>query len=88
MLAIAEGVPGFGLTPDETILHKPVGGVVEEFQAIACTGEGITFPPPKHDVPLNHESPHQHWCGDCLVITAAAHRRECEPPRSPHPPGA
>ncbi|WP_331761609.1 hypothetical protein [Streptomyces cyaneofuscatus] len=45
MLAIPERVSGRGDTPDQTIWHKPIGRVVEEFQAIACgEEEGVTMP--------------------------------------------
>lgn len=66
MLAIRETV-----RPDvnETLWHKPVGHVVEEFQAIACSDtEGIAFPPPKQDVPLRLDKPGERWCPDCLAI--------------------
>ena len=41
MLATPERVPGLGHAPDQTIWHKPAGRVVEEFQPIACSDEGI-----------------------------------------------
>lgn len=68
MLATPERVLNYGRTPDETIWHKPVGRLIEEFQPIACSDKGITFPPPKRDLPLNHEAPHERWCPDCLAI--------------------
>lgn len=68
MLAIAERVPGTAGRGDTLIWHKPVGRVVEEFQAIACSSEeGITLPPAKRDVPLNLDTLGQSWCGNCLA---------------------
>ena len=70
MLAIAERVPGTNGRNDTLIWHKPIGRVVEEFQAIACSSEeGITLPPAKQDVPLNLDTPGQRWCDDCLTST-------------------
>ncbi|MFE9850374.1 hypothetical protein ACFYPN_16395 [Streptomyces sp. NPDC005576] len=68
MLAISERVPGYGRTPDQLIWHKPVGPVVEEFQPIACSEEGIVFPWPKREVPLRLDKPDESWCADCLLL--------------------
>lgn len=68
MLATPERVPSYGKAPDQLIWHKPVGQVVEEFQPIACSDEGIVFPPPKREVPLGLDKPNESWCTDCLVL--------------------
>ncbi|MFJ3439440.1 hypothetical protein ACIPMU_38735 [Streptomyces cyaneofuscatus] len=69
MLAIPERVSGRGGTPDQTIWHKPIGRVVEEFQAIACgEEEGVTMPWAKVEVPLRLTKEHEQWCPDCLAI--------------------
>lgn len=54
----------------ETLVwHKPVGRAVEEFQSIACSDtDGIVFPAPKKDVPLNLDEPGERWCPDCLAV--------------------
>lgn len=68
MLAIPEIIIGNGTEPDTTIWHKPIGRVVEDFQAIACSDdEGITLPPGKHNVPLDLDKPGERWCTGCLA---------------------
>jgi hypothetical protein len=70
MLAIAERVPGRDGHNDLLIWHKPVGRVVEEFQAIACSSEdGITMPPAKQDIPRRLDRKGERWCSDCLALT-------------------
>lgn len=65
MLAVAERVTQ-GMT-ETLVWHKPVGRVEEEFQAIACSDdEGITFPPPKREVPLRLDASGERWCAACL----------------------
>ncbi|GAA1065186.1 hypothetical protein [Streptomyces asiaticus] len=71
MIAVPERVRG----RDEDVLvwHKPVGRVVEEFQAIACSAdEGITMPGPKQNVPLHLDKPSERWCADCLKLARRA----------------
>lgn len=68
MLATPERVPGYGRAPDQMIWHKPAGRVVEEFQPIACSDEGIVFPWPKKDVSLRLDQPGESWCTDCLTL--------------------
>ncbi|MFD8088593.1 hypothetical protein [Streptomyces malaysiensis] len=69
MLAISERVPGTSDAPDKLIWHKPVGRIVEEFQAIACSDEeGITLPWAKRDVPLRLDKPGESWCPHCLKL--------------------
>ncbi|MEU5043251.1 hypothetical protein [Streptomyces griseorubiginosus] len=69
MLAIAERVLGQDSRGDTLIWHKPVGRVVEEFQAIACSAEdGITLPPAKQNVPISLDKPGERWCRDCLAL--------------------
>jgi hypothetical protein len=61
---------------DKLIWHKPVGRIVGEFQAIACSDtEGITFPAPKQDVSLTLDKPDERWCADCLALTRSSRRR-------------
>ncbi|MDL5199646.1 hypothetical protein [Streptomyces sp. ALI-76-A] len=69
MIAVPETVRGRG--EDTLIWHKPVGRVVEEFQAIACrSDEGIIMPSPKQNVSLSLGKPGERWCPDCLNRTA------------------
>ena len=70
MLAVAERIPGSRGEPDKIIWHKPVGRVVEEYQAIACSDtEGVTLPPSKKDVPLTLDKPGEQWCPTCRTPT-------------------
>jgi hypothetical protein len=77
MLAVPERVaPRTADQPEEVVWHKPIGRPVEEFQAIACSGEeGITFPPPKQNIPLRLNKPGERWCEPCLALTRAPRRR-------------
>ncbi|MGW4270891.1 hypothetical protein ACWEGQ_00640 [Streptomyces seoulensis] len=66
MLAVRERVQG------RIVWHKPVGRVVEEFQAIACSDtEGIVMPPPKENVPLSLNRMGESWCPNCLATIRA-----------------
>jgi uncharacterized protein (DUF2237 family) len=72
MLATPERIPGRGGGPDDLIWHKPVGRVVEDFQAIACSDEeGIVLPWSKRDVPLTLDEPGERWCPTCLTLARA-----------------
>lgn len=68
MLAIPERVPSYSSAPDQLVWHKSVDRVVEEFQPIACSDEGIVFPWPKQEVPLRLDKPNEAWCPDCLAL--------------------
>ncbi|MGW3387317.1 hypothetical protein [Streptomyces cinereoruber] len=69
MLAVSERVSGDTVFTEALIWHKPVGRVTEEFQPIACSDtDGISFPPPKQDVPLRLDVPGERWCPDCLAM--------------------
>lgn len=69
MLATPERVRGEGGRTEVVVWHKPVGRVVEEFQAIACSdSEGIVMPWPRKDVPLGLDKPGERWCEGCLAV--------------------
>ncbi|GHH30205.1 hypothetical protein [Streptomyces rubradiris] len=73
MLATPERIRGDGGLTEMLVWHKPVGRVIEEFQAIACSDtEGIVMPWPKQDVPLKLDKPGERWCSDCLAIIRSA----------------
>lgn len=64
MLATPERVVG----TDRLIWHKPVGRIMEEFQAITCSDEdGIVMPGPRRNVPLGLDEPGERWCEKCLA---------------------
>ncbi|MGW9067961.1 hypothetical protein ACWGQT_00715 [Streptomyces yangpuensis] len=72
MLAVPERQTLAGGRTEVIIWHKPVGRVVEEFQAIACSSaDGITFPAPRQDVPLTLAKSGERWCADCLAVIRA-----------------
>ncbi|WP_399553905.1 hypothetical protein OG473_39620 (plasmid) [Streptomyces anulatus] len=81
MLAVSERIDGCNGTPDQTIWHKPVGRIIDEWQNIACsTTEGILSPRSKQNVPIRLEKKNERWCPDCLAF----HRQQPttqEPPR-------
>lgn len=69
MLATSERVRGDGGRTEMLVWHKPVGRVVEDFQAIACSAEeGIVLPWVKKDVPLSLDKPGERWCAGCLAV--------------------
>ncbi|MCJ0875677.1 hypothetical protein [Streptomyces sp. AP-93] len=69
MIATPERIREDGGRTEVTVWHKPVGRVLEEFQAIACSDtEGVTLPAPRQDVPLVLDQPDQRWCTDCLTV--------------------
>jgi hypothetical protein len=69
MLAVSERVRGDGGATVGLIWHKPVGRVVAEYQAIACSAdEGIVMPGPKRDVSVRHSAPGEVWCAECLQV--------------------
>ncbi|MFD8148086.1 hypothetical protein [Streptomyces sp. NPDC059708] len=73
MIAVPERVPARGLESDRLIWHLPVGDVVEDFQAIACSDEeGIVMPAGERAVPLHTDVPGQSWCPQCLTHAQAA----------------
>jgi len=70
MRAVQERIVGRAGETLEVIWHKPVGRVVEEFQAIACDTEtGITLPGGKRDVPAKLDKPGERWCSDCVATS-------------------
>ncbi|MFC5910645.1 hypothetical protein [Streptacidiphilus monticola] len=72
MIAVPERVLGRGLEPDRLVWHKPVGGVVQDFQAIACSDEeGLVLPAGERDVPLDLRVPGESWCVECLSLVGA-----------------
>ncbi|MFD7835650.1 hypothetical protein [Streptomyces sp. NPDC059761] len=72
MLAVSERQTLPGGRTEVRVWHKPVGRVMEEFQAIACSDtDGITLPAPKQDVPLTLAAPGERWCTDCLAAIRA-----------------
>ncbi|MFE2852694.1 hypothetical protein ACFXJO_16385 [Streptomyces lavendulae] len=74
MIATAERVRGYGLDPDRLVWHVPVGTVVEDFQAIACSDqEGLAVSSGERDVPLHLKASDESWCPQCLLLVAAAH---------------
>ncbi|MFD7785380.1 hypothetical protein ACFV4Q_20125 [Streptomyces nojiriensis] len=74
VIATSERVRGYGLDPDRLIWHVPVGVVVEDFRAIACSDEeGLAVSSGERDVPLCLEVPDQSWCPRCLSLVPAAH---------------
>ncbi|UPT46774.1 MULTISPECIES: hypothetical protein [Streptomyces] len=69
MLAVSERIDGCNGTPDQTIWHKPVGRIVDEWQNIACSAtEGINSPWVKQNVPIRLKKEHEAWCSDCLNL--------------------
>ncbi|RSS41590.1 hypothetical protein EF912_31360 [Streptomyces sp. WAC07061] len=72
VIATAERVlaPGFGT--DRLIWHVPAGGLVEDFQALACSDqEGLSAPGGPRDVPVDLDVPGQSWCPRCLMLARA-----------------
>ncbi|MFC9817435.1 hypothetical protein ACFVJM_35915 [Streptomyces virginiae] len=74
VIATAERVRGRGLDADRLVWHVPVGAVVEDFQAIACSDqEGLAVSSGERDVPLHLAASDESWCPQCLLLVAAAH---------------
>uniref|UniRef100_UPI003F4993E3 hypothetical protein n=1 Tax=Streptomyces chartreusis TaxID=1969 RepID=UPI003F4993E3 len=68
MIATSERVRGSGPDADLLIWHVPVGAVVEDFQAIACSDEeGLAVPSGQRDVPLRLDATGESWCLRCLA---------------------
>lgn len=66
MKAVAERIPGTVDSADTIIWHRPIGRVVEEFQAIRCSDdEGITLPSGVVDVPARLDQEGESWCIPC-----------------------
>ncbi|MFD7109150.1 hypothetical protein ACFWAF_03035 [Streptomyces microflavus] len=81
MLAVSERITGLNGTHDQTIWHKPVGRIVDEWQNIACsTTEGILSPRAKEDVPIRLDRENEAWCTDCLNLRRQQPTTQ-EPPR-------
>ncbi|MFD5013808.1 hypothetical protein [Streptomyces chartreusis] len=73
MIATSERVRGCGLGPDRLVWHVPVGAVVEDFQAIACSEvEGLAVSSGQREVPLHLDVPEESWCPECLVRVSTA----------------
>ncbi|MFD5848264.1 hypothetical protein [Streptomyces chartreusis] len=73
VIATSERVRGYGLDPDRLVWHVPVGAVVEDFQAIACSDEeGLAVSSGQRDVPLRLEVSDESWCPECLSLVPAA----------------
>ncbi|MDH2390062.1 hypothetical protein QCN29_14930 [Streptomyces sp. HNM0663] len=76
MLATPERVRKDGGQNEIPVWHRPVGRIVEEFQPITCSdSDGIVFPAPKQDVPLDLDRPGERWCTDCITLIRDARKR-------------
>ncbi|RST09025.1 hypothetical protein EF910_02120 [Streptomyces sp. WAC07149] len=72
MIATAERVLAPGFWTDLLTWHVPAGGVVEAFQAIACSDqEGLVVPAAPRGVAVNLDVPGQSWCPGCLMLAQA-----------------
>ncbi|MEV7835265.1 hypothetical protein AB0P12_32275 [Streptomyces subrutilus] len=73
VIATSERVRGRGLDPDRLVWHVPVGAVIEDFQAIACSDEeGLAVSSGEREVPLHLDVSDESWCLECLALIPAA----------------
>ncbi|MFJ9752971.1 hypothetical protein [Streptomyces chartreusis] len=73
MIATSERVRGRGLGSGQLVWHVPVGAVVEDFQAIACSQEeGLAVSSGVREVPLDLDVLGESWCLECLALVSTA----------------